>query len=85
MTYTDLQKAQRLADEMKDLRRVIEHLNTFKSGIDDPIDFIVKYLKECRMVGNDHIRKQLAIGLLEDSKKILETTIQMKREEFDAL
>lgn len=72
-------------DEIKDLQRVLDHLGTFKSGIDNPTEFVIRYLAECRMVGTESIRKSLALGFLEDSKTFLTTTIKMKQEEFNAL
>jgi len=85
MTQEDLKKAQNLMDEIRDHQSVLDYLNRFKSDIDDPIEFVVNYLKECRNVGNTSLRKSLALGFLEDSKTFLTTSIKMKQEEFNAL
>ena len=85
MTTAELKKGQTLIDEIKEHQSVLDYLNKFKSGVDDPIEFVVNYLKECRNVGSSGLRKSLALGFLEDSKTFLTTSIKMKQEEFEKL
>lgn len=85
MNHNQLQRGQEIQDELRNLNRVLEHLSKWASGKDDPIDFVVKYLKECRMVGTDAIREHLAIGFIEESKRDLGTLIKLLDEEFEKL
>lgn len=85
MTISDLEQGKKIVDKMQEARRVLEHLQRFKSGVDNPVEFVANYLTECRNVGSESTRKSLALGFLEDSKKFLETTIKMLQEDLNKL
>lgn len=85
MTYQDLEKGKKIAYEIKDLDRVIEHFMKWESGKHDPVEFVRNYIVECRMVGNDQIRKLLAIAFISDSLEYLQTKRGLLEEDFKAL
>ena len=85
MDYTTLRRGQAIQDEKKDLSSVLDHLNKWQSGKDDPIEFISNYLNKCRMVGTTSIKKELAISFIEDAKTHMTTRIKMLDEEFEKL
>lgn len=85
MTYQDLEKGRKIADEIKDLDRVIEHFMKWESGKHDPIEFVRNYLVECRMVGDDKTRKSLAIGFITDSISFLNTKRDLLQKDFDSI
>lgn len=85
MTFSNLQKGNKIESEIRTVERVLEHFKKWESGKTDPLEFVKNYLFECRNVGDDSIRKSLALAFINDSISFLQTKKNMLQEEFDAL
>lgn len=84
MNHAQLSRGTQIQDERKDLCRVLEHFG--KSAREkNPVDFVVEYLKECRNVGTETIRKELSNLFIETAKKHLGERIAQLDKEFDEL
>jgi hypothetical protein len=80
MTYAALEQGLRLKEQIKKVESVSEHLSRKKNG-ECTIDFLVRYFSECRNVGDDRIRKDLAeVALLQMKETLSNNQVLLEKE-----
>ena len=89
MKRDNLIQANKINDQIKTNDQVIEHLkrNSIKNDrpTDQPIDVVVKFLTECRNLGNKEIRSLLCTSFIIEGIKILEASNKILEDEIEKL